>query len=102
METQQLLFIFTHSPNDTLAWDAWDAVMTAGLLDQSVTIFFSGEGVIQLQEPRILEKIAGLQEFLPLRLCTDVSYDGPLGQVERLPPNTLSSFIAGFHRVLSF
>src|SRR5690606_21498372 len=108
MSALNLLFIFSHPPSSSLANDAWDAAMTAGLLDQSVTIFFTGEGQAQLGEPAMVEKIASLQEILPLQLCvegviTQEQCDESLrDQLQIIEGVAVSSFIASFDRVLSF
>lgn len=76
--------------------------MTAGLLDQSVTILFSGSGLIQLQDSAIREKIEYLQEFLSLRLCADQESPYMAGDLEVIPQYALSSFMTDFDRILSF
>lgn len=108
MSAQKLLFIFSHAPSSSLAWDAWDAAMTAGLLDQSVTILLSGAGRDQLLEPRMVEKITSLQEMLPVQLRVEGKLNPehrktPLAeQLELIDQASLPAFVASFDRILSF
>lgn len=77
--------------------------MTAGLLNQSVTVLFSGEGLRQLRSPLVLDRIKDLQELFPVRLCVEsaeASY--PELTVEPIHCSALPAFHQQFQRILSF
>lgn len=102
MQSEQPVFIFSHPPEHPLAQAAWDAAMTAGLLGQTVTLLFSGNGLKQLDCDEMMEKARSFQELFPVQLCAETDDARHKDTVQLIAPSSSADFLRGFHRVLSF
>lgn len=77
--------------------------MTAALLNQEVTVLFSGEGLEQLRSQSVINRIADLRELFPLKLCGE-NAEARHNELElkTIPSSALPEFHNQFQRILSF
>jgi tRNA 2-thiouridine synthesizing protein C len=64
-----LLFVLSHAPlGGTLARESLDAVMTAALLNQTVSLLFLADGVHQLRQEEFVKQLESLMELAPMSI----------------------------------
>ncbi|MCW8193476.1 hypothetical protein F6455_01585 [Proteobacteria bacterium 005FR1] len=106
-----LLFVLSHGPlSGALARESLDAVMTAGLLNQAVSLLFVADGVYQLVEGEAATKLTSLMELAPIQLYAaagDLQSRGLSTANLPLAPTALNNseiqaLFARHHKILSF
>lgn len=107
----ECLFVLSRAPHShSLARDCLDAIMTAGLLNQSVSLLFVGDGVYQLTERDWAGQIAALGDFSPLNyfVAAEALLERGLApadchlQARALDGRELSRLFADHSHILSF
>lgn len=109
---QRTLFVLSHAPHSqSLAQDCLDAVMTAALLNQLVSLLFVSDGVYQLAESAWATKIQSLCELAPVELYVakqdmetrQLGLESlHAGEARQLDKAQLAALFDHHHRVLSF
>lgn len=110
-EKAGMLFVLTHAPlSGSLARESLDAVMTAALLNQAVSLLFVADGVYQLSQTEFADQLAALLDLAPMELyaAEDDLQSRRLCQqhlslaVTALTPDQLQALFARHSQILSF
>lgn len=106
-----LLFVLSHGPlNGALARESLDAVMTAGLLNQAVTVLFVTDGVYQLLQSESADQLSALLDLAPMQFfaaADDLQARGLATEHLAVPTSALDkaeiqALFARHHQILSF